>query len=114
MIGGKAIAQPSPGWRGGGVAEHDRPTTLAWVRRHLAAGERIVGVDALRGGITAEMQRLTVSARLYWRVRDAPAASEEVQVVSQPWREAGRTELTTRVVEARLDAYLTAVLDTLG
>jgi hypothetical protein len=30
------------------------------------------------------------------------------------WREAGRVELTTRAVEERLDAYVTALLETLG
>ncbi|MFJ5846434.1 phosphotransferase family protein [Streptomyces sp. NPDC092903] len=59
------------------------------------------------GGALAACQR----ERLYWRVRDALAASEEVQSVSQPWREAGRTELTTRAVEERLDAYVTALMD---
>ncbi|MEV0914344.1 aminoglycoside phosphotransferase family protein [Streptomyces sp. NPDC049967] len=54
------------------------------------------------------------SERLYWRVRDALAASEEVRSVSQPWREAGRTELTTRAVEDRLDAYVTALMDAPG
>jgi aminoglycoside phosphotransferase (APT) family kinase protein len=47
-------------------------------------------------------------------VRDALAFSEEVQSVSQPWREAGRTELTTRAVEERLDAYVTALMDALA
>ncbi|MEU0630522.1 phosphotransferase, partial [Streptomyces sp. NPDC005989] len=56
----------------------------------------------------------TASERLYWRVRDALAASEEVRSVSQPWREAGRTELTTRAVEERLDAYVTALMDAPG
>ena len=42
------------------------------------------------------------------------APGGEVQLVSQPWREAGRTELTTRAVEERLDAYVTALMDTLG
>lgn len=51
--------------------------------------------------------------RRYWLVRDALAASEEVQEVSQPWREAGRTELTPRAVEKRLDTYLTTLMDTL-
>jgi aminoglycoside phosphotransferase (APT) family kinase protein len=54
------------------------------------------------------------SERLYWLVRDGLAFSEEVRLVSQPWREAGRTELTTRSVEDRLDAYVTALMDTLG
>ncbi|MER5641037.1 aminoglycoside phosphotransferase family protein [Kitasatospora sp. NPDC002227] len=38
-----------------------RPATLAWVRRQLGAGERIVGAEALQGGITAEVRRLTVA-----------------------------------------------------
>jgi aminoglycoside phosphotransferase (APT) family kinase protein len=62
------------------------------------------------GGVLAA----AASERLYWLVRDGMAASEEVPLVSQPWREAGRTELTTRAVEERLDAYVTALMDTLG
>jgi aminoglycoside phosphotransferase (APT) family kinase protein len=54
------------------------------------------------------------SERLYWLVRDGLACSEEVQLVAQPWREAGRTELTTRAVEERLDAYVTALMDASG
>ncbi|MEY9862560.1 aminoglycoside phosphotransferase (APT) family kinase protein [Catenulispora sp. GAS73] len=56
----------------------------------------------------------TASDRLYWLVRDALALSEEVSVVSQPWREGGRADLTTRVVEERLDAYVIALMDALG
>ncbi|MER7399685.1 aminoglycoside phosphotransferase family protein [Streptomyces sp. NPDC000151] len=62
------------------------------------------------GGVLAP----AASERLYWRVRDGLACSEEVQQVAQPWREAGRTELTTRAVEERLDAYVTALMDTSG
>ncbi len=62
------------------------------------------------GGVLATAAR----ERLYWRVRDGLACSEEVQQVAQPWREAGRTELTTRVVEERLDAYVTALMTGLG
>ncbi|MGW7212977.1 phosphotransferase family protein [Streptomyces collinus] len=62
------------------------------------------------GGVLAE----AASERLYWQVRDALACSEEVRSVAQPWREAGRVELTTRAVEERLDAYVTARLETLG
>ncbi|QCD59152.1 hypothetical protein CEB94_33215 [Streptomyces hawaiiensis] len=40
-----------------------RPLTLAWVSRHLEVGERIVRTEALHGGITAEMQRLTIGTR---------------------------------------------------
>ncbi|ONI76767.1 aminoglycoside phosphotransferase [Kribbella sp. ALI-6-A] len=74
-----------------------------WGLRFAAAYEEA-------GGVLAAAK----SERLYWQVRDALASSEEVQVVSQPWREAGRTELTTRVVEERLDAYVAALMDTLG
>lgn len=59
------------------------------------------------GGVLAA----AASDRLYWKVRDALAFSEELAVVSQPWREAGRTDLTTQVVEERLDAYLTALMN---
>ncbi|MFE7314062.1 phosphotransferase family protein [Streptomyces sp. NPDC057555] len=62
------------------------------------------------GGVLAA----AASERLYWQVRDGLACSEEVQQVAQPWREAGRTELTTRTVEERLNAYVTALMDTLG
>ncbi|MFY1700779.1 hypothetical protein ACN28G_03355 [Micromonospora sp. WMMA1923] len=60
------------------------------------------------------MLAAAASERLYWQVRDALACSEEVQVVAQPWREAGRTDLTTRAVKERLDEYVTALMDTLG
>lgn len=40
-----------------------RPLTLAWVGRHLEVGERIVRTEALHGGITAEMRRLTIRTR---------------------------------------------------
>lgn len=75
----------------------------AWGLRFAEAYEEAGGVLAT-----------TVSDRLYWRVRDALASSEEVQLVSQPWQEAGRTELTTRAVAERLDTYVIALMDTLG
>jgi aminoglycoside phosphotransferase (APT) family kinase protein len=75
----------------------------AWGLRFTEAYEEAGGVLAT-----------AASERLYWQVRDALACSEEVRVVAQPWREAGRTELTTRVVEERLDAYVTALMDRLG
>ncbi|MFC8080610.1 phosphotransferase family protein [Streptomyces sp. NPDC057307] len=74
----------------------------AWGLRFAEAYEEAGGVLAA-----------TASERLYWRVRDGLAFSEEVRLVAQPWREAGRTELTTRAVEKRLDAYVTALMDTL-
>nr|WP_206441602.1 phosphotransferase [Streptomyces boncukensis] len=62
------------------------------------------------GGVLAA----AAGERLYWQVRDGLACSEEVEQVARPWREAGRTELTTRAVEERLDAYVTALMDTPG
>jgi aminoglycoside phosphotransferase (APT) family kinase protein len=75
----------------------------AWGLRFAEAYEEAGGVLAA-----------AASERLYWQVRDGLACSEEVQLVAQPWREAGRTELTTRAVEERLDAYATALMDALG
>ncbi|MFF8004230.1 phosphotransferase [Streptomyces sp. NPDC007917] len=75
----------------------------AWGLRFTEAYEEAGGVLAAAAG-----------ERLYWLVRDGLACSEEVRSVSRPWREAGRTELTTRVVEERLDAYVTALMDALG
>jgi aminoglycoside phosphotransferase (APT) family kinase protein len=62
------------------------------------------------GGVLAAVP----SERLYWLVRDALASSEEVRLVARPWREAGRTELTMRAVEDRLDAYVTALVGAQG
>ncbi|GHI10210.1 aminoglycoside phosphotransferase [Streptomyces cellostaticus] len=75
----------------------------AWGLRFAEAYEEAGGVLAA-----------AASERLYWQVRDGLAFSEEVQLVAKPWREAGRTELTTRAVEERLDAYVTALMDALG
>ncbi|WP_234342784.1 phosphotransferase family protein [Streptomyces fulvoviolaceus] len=75
----------------------------AWGLRFAEAYEEAGGVLAA-----------AASERLYWQVRDGLAFSEEVRLVARPWREAGRTELTTRAVEERLDAYVTALMDTLG
>ncbi len=72
----------------------------AWGPRFAEAYEEAGGVLAASAG-----------ERWYWRVRDALSASEELGEVAGPWREAGRTDLTTRVVEERLDAYVTALMD---
>lgn len=40
-----------------------RPLTLAWVSRHLEAGERIIRTEALHGGLSAEMRKLTIGTR---------------------------------------------------
>ncbi|MBO3678645.1 phosphotransferase family protein [Streptomyces sp. NEAU-YJ-81] len=75
----------------------------AWGLRFAEAYEEAGGVLAA-----------AASERLYWRVRDGLVFSETVRLVAQSWREAGRTELATRAVEERLDAYVTALMDALG
>ncbi|MEU1596461.1 aminoglycoside phosphotransferase family protein [Streptomyces sp. NPDC005708] len=75
----------------------------AWGLRFAEAYEEAGGVLAA-----------AASERLYWQVLDGLAFSGDVQLVAQPWREAGRTELTTRAVEEQLDTYVTALMDTLG
>jgi aminoglycoside phosphotransferase (APT) family kinase protein len=57
------------------VTDHDeaaavRPLTLAWVGRHLEAGERIVRTEVLHGGITADMRKLTIGGRDGTTTRD--------------------------------------------
>ncbi|MEU7184891.1 aminoglycoside phosphotransferase family protein [Streptomyces sp. NPDC045369] len=75
----------------------------AWGLRFTEAYEEAGGVLAA-----------TASERLYWQVRDALASSEELPSVAQPWQEAGRTDLTTRALEERLDAYVTALMKGAG
>lgn len=75
----------------------------AWGQRFAAAYEEAGGVLAA-----------AASERLYWRLLDGLAFAAGLQWVTRPWREAGRAELTTRAAEERLDAYVTALLDTLG
>ncbi|MFE6826370.1 phosphotransferase family protein [Streptomyces sp. NPDC057690] len=74
-----------------------------WGLRFAAAYEEAGGVLAA-----------AASERLYWRLLDGLAFATGLQWVTRPWREAGRAELTTRVAEERLDAYVTALLDTPG
>ncbi|RSO06673.1 aminoglycoside phosphotransferase [Streptomyces sp. WAC 06783] len=84
-------------------------TTLALLHGP-AWGLRFADAYEEAGGALA----MDASERKYWLVRDGLAASEEVGEVAQVWRKAGRTELTTRVVEERLDAYVTALMETPG
>ena len=75
----------------------------AWGLRFAEAYEEAGGVLAATAG-----------ERLYWRLLDALSFTPGVAWVARPWQEAGRTELTTAAVEARLDAYVIALLDALG
>ncbi|MFE3499253.1 phosphotransferase family protein [Kitasatospora sp. NPDC059160] len=75
-----------------------------------AWGQRFAEAYEEAGGVLAS----AASERLYWQVRDPLACSEEVRPVARAWRDAGRAELTTRAVEERLDAYVTALMAALG
>ncbi|WP_405988598.1 phosphotransferase family protein [Streptomyces sp. NBC_00986] len=75
----------------------------AWGPRFAEAYEEAGGVLAVAAG-----------ERLYWRSLDALAFASGAEWVARPWREAGRTELTTRAVEERLDAYVVDLLEALG
>ncbi|MEV6947780.1 phosphotransferase [Streptomyces sp. NPDC051172] len=81
-------------------------TTLALLHGP-AWGLRFTEAYRQAGGMLAA----AADERLYWQVRAPLAFSEEVQWVAQPWCKAGRTELTTRAVEERLDAYVTSLMD---
>ncbi|MGW1117372.1 phosphotransferase family protein [Streptomyces tanashiensis] len=54
------------------------------------------------------------SERLYWLVRDALSCSEEVELWAQAYQDAGRRDLTTSVLERRLDTYVTGLMKALG
>ncbi|WSQ06788.1 aminoglycoside phosphotransferase family protein [Streptomyces sp. NBC_01231] len=75
-----------------------------------AWGLRFADAYEEAGGVLAA----AASERLYWRLLDGLAFAGDAQWVARPWREAGRAELTTRAVEERLDAYVTALMDALG
>ncbi|MGW7548057.1 phosphotransferase family protein [Streptomyces sp. NPDC054770] len=74
-----------------------------------AWGLRFAEAYEAAGGVLAA----TADERLYWRLLDALAFAGAVEWVARPWQQAGRTELTTRAVEGRLDAYVTALPDAL-
>lgn len=73
-------------------------------------GQRFASAYEEAGGMLSESSR----ARQYWRVRDALACSEEVQLWAAPWRDAGRIDLTPCLVEDRLDAYISLVMNARG
>lgn len=48
---------------------------------------------------------------LYWRLLDALAFAPDAEKVAVPWREAGRVDLTSDLLGARLEKYLALLLD---
>ncbi|QEU96715.1 phosphotransferase family protein [Streptomyces kanamyceticus] len=80
------------------MTDHDeaaavRPLALAWAERHLESGERIVATEALHGGITAEIRRLTIGSR------DGGARELVLRTFVDPFFVAAAESLLTR--EAR-------------
>ncbi|KPI19081.1 hypothetical protein OK074_1545 [Actinobacteria bacterium OK074] len=94
---------PSPGPAGARITGVVDWAAASWGPRFVEAYEEAGGVLAA-----------TANERLYWQVRAALAFSEDVRSAVRTWREAGRAERTTRAVEERLDAYVTALMDALG
>ncbi|GAA3996115.1 alpha/beta fold hydrolase [Streptomyces plumbiresistens] len=48
---------------------------------------------------------------LYWRLLDALGYAPDAAKLAGPWRELGRTELTTKVLGGRLEAYVAGLVE---
>ncbi|MFD9692604.1 phosphotransferase family protein [Kitasatospora sp. NPDC059088] len=48
---------------------------------------------------------------LYWRLLDALAFAPDAEKVAVPWRELGRTDLSTQLLSARLEEYVAALFE---
>lgn len=48
---------------------------------------------------------------LYWRLLDALGYAPDAAKLARPWRELGRTELTTKVLGGRLEAYVAGLVE---
>jgi hypothetical protein len=123
------------------VATEERDThawnaTRQWVESHLESGERITDVAWFDGGLTAHVRRISVTGpdgdrdlvlRSFTSDRFLDRATElltqearmlrllddagELRWVTLAWNRLGRTDLTLDVMAARLEDYVTAVLD---
>ncbi|MFG2587836.1 phosphotransferase family protein [Streptomyces sp. NPDC048438] len=54
------------------------------------------------------------AAHLYWRVLDALAFAPDAEKVAVPWRELGRTDLTSALLTRRLEDYLEELFSRFG
>ncbi|MER5755189.1 phosphotransferase [Streptomyces sp. NPDC002088] len=54
------------------------------------------------------------AGHLYWRLLDALAFAPDAEKVAGPWRELGRTDLTTPRLTGRLESYLEALFQRYG
>lgn len=75
---------------------HGVPAGMDLADRYVAAG-----------GVLAEDR----AAHLYWRLLDALAFAPDAEKVAVPWRELGRTDLTSMVLSNRLEDYMQALFD---
>ncbi|MCQ0022785.1 phosphotransferase [Streptomyces somaliensis DSM 40738] len=76
----------------------------------VPAGMRFADLYAAAGGTLSE----DPADHLYWRLLDALAYAPDAGKVGTPWRELGRTDLTSAVLAGRLEAYVGALFDRYG
>ncbi|CAL9516770.1 phosphotransferase family protein [Streptomyces sp. enrichment culture] len=78
---------------------HGVPAGMRFADRYIAAGGTLAedGTD-----------------HLYWRLLDALGFAPDAEKVAGPWRELGRTDLTTRVLTHRLEDYIASLFARYG
>ena len=75
---------------------HGVDAGVRFTDRHVAAGGTLTEDD---------------TARLYWRLLDAPGFAPDAEKVAVPWRELGRSDLTADVLTHRLEGHIEALFD---
>ncbi|MEV7590689.1 phosphotransferase family protein [Streptomyces sp. NPDC090085] len=75
---------------------HGAPAGMRFADRYVAAGGALSAADG---------------DHLYWRLLDALAFAPDAEKVAVPWRELGRTDLTSAVLTRRLEEYVAALFD---
>ncbi|MET9656495.1 aminoglycoside phosphotransferase family protein [Streptomyces sp. NPDC006510] len=75
---------------------HGVPAGTGFAGQYEAAGGRLAGNGA---------------DHLYWRLLDALAHAPDAEKLAVPWRELGRTDLTSEVLTRRLENYVESLLE---
>ncbi|MGW3365270.1 phosphotransferase family protein [Streptosporangium canum] len=78
---------------------HGAPAGMLFADRYTAVGGRLTADPA---------------AHLYWRILDALAFAPDAEKVADPWRELGRTDLTSTLLTSRLEDYLQELFNRYG
>ncbi|MGW1456896.1 aminoglycoside phosphotransferase family protein [Streptomyces albidoflavus] len=78
---------------------HGVPAGMRFADRYVAAGGTLAGDEG---------------AHLYWRLLDALGHAPDAEKVAVPWRELGRSDLTSEVLTRRVEEYLAALFDRYG